>query len=99
MPRPARVLNSRKLRAPVEQAGHAFAGQQLALLLELVLLGGRFRHHLALQGLHLRQPFGHALVVAAEGVGARVDLGTDLRHGLSTSGGWARWKPSKGWER
>jgi len=67
-------------RAAVDQAGDAFARQQLAALFELVALGGRAVAHLRFEGAHLLQPLLHAGGVAAKGVGLRVEGGAQGGH-------------------
>ena len=67
-------------RAAVDQAGDAFARQQLAAFFELVALGGRAFAHLGFEGADLIQPLLHAGGVALEGVGLRVEGGAQGGH-------------------
>ena len=65
------ALSSRKLLPWSSRRATRSRGSNWPFSRTCPCFGGGFRHHLALQGLHLRQPFGHALMVAAKGVGAR----------------------------
>ncbi len=80
MPRPARVLNLEEGRAAVEQAGHAFTGQQLPALVELGTFVGRAIAHQRFQGADLFQAFRHAVDVGLVRGGLGVEGSSQGRH-------------------
>ena len=69
-----------KRRAPVEQARHPLARQQLATRLELAAFGFGFGNHQAFKPAHLGQQLGHALGIGGKGRAFGDDSGADDGH-------------------